>query len=58
MKYRVEIIEKIVMSVEIEAFSAEEALNQAAEKYWSEEIVVESSKGADVEFRVCSMEKD
>ena len=50
MKYKVEIVEKLTMSVETEASSAEEALEQVAKKYWKEEIIVESKKGSDVEF--------
>jgi hypothetical protein len=57
MKYRVKIVEKLAMSVEVEASSAEEAIKQVTEKYYNEEIVVESSTGADVEFFVHSAEK-
>ena len=56
MKYSVEIIEKLSMLVEVEASSADEALKQVAKKYWNEEIVVESSKRADVEFLVTPVE--
>jgi hypothetical protein len=52
MKYNVEIVEKLSMSVEVEAPSAEEALSQVREKYRNEKIVVESNKGSDVEFFV------
>ena len=43
-RYRVEIIEKISMPVEVEALSAEEALHQVVKKYRAEEILVESSE--------------
>jgi len=56
MKYKVEIIEKLAMTVEIEASSAKEALNQVAKKYWDEEIIVED-KGVDVEFHVSSVDR-
>jgi hypothetical protein len=56
MKYKVEIIEKLAMSVEVEASSEEEALERVARRYRNEEIVVESSTGADVEFLVSLME--
>jgi hypothetical protein len=52
MKYKVEIIEKLSMSVEVEASSAEEAFKRVSEKYWNEQIVVESSDGPDVEFQI------
>jgi hypothetical protein len=52
MKFRVEIVEKIAMSVEVEASTEEEALAQVTKKYWNEEIIVESDKGVDVDFRV------
>jgi hypothetical protein len=52
MKYKIEIVEKISMSVEMEASSAEEALGQVREKYWNGKIVVESDKSPDVEFFV------
>ena len=55
MKYKVEIIEKIAMSVEVEAPSAEEARNLVEKKYRNEEIVVESDKRPDVEFLVSPM---
>jgi hypothetical protein len=58
MKYKVEIVEKLSMPVEVEASSVEEALNQVAKKYWNEEIVVESSRGAEVEFLVSPTDKD
>jgi len=56
MKYKIEIIEKLAMTVEIEASSAKDALNQVAKKYWDEEIIVEGSKGVDVEFHVYSVD--
>jgi hypothetical protein len=52
MKYKVEIVEKLSMSVDVEASSAEEAIALVTEKYWNEEIIVESNKGPDVEFIV------
>ena len=58
MKYKVEIVEKLEMSVEVEASSAEEALEQVRKKYWNKELVVESNKGADVEFFASPMEKE
>lgn len=55
-RYRVEIIEKISMPVEVEALSAEEALHQVVRKYRAEEILVESSEGMQVEFSVSQIE--
>lgn len=55
-RYRVEIIEKISMPVEVEALSAEEALHQVVRKYRAEQIVVESSEGMQVEFSVSQIE--
>ena len=55
-RYRVEIIEKISMPVEVEALSAEEALHQVVKKYRAEEILVESSEGIQVEFSVSQIE--
>jgi hypothetical protein len=52
MKYKVEIVEKLSMFVEVEASSAEEALGRVTKKYWNEEIIVESTQGPDVEFFV------
>jgi hypothetical protein len=52
MKYKVEIVEKLSMSVEVEASSPEEAVGQVSKRYWNEEIIIESSKGPDVEFFV------
>ena len=57
MKYTVEIVEKLSMSVEVEAPSPEEAIGQVTKKYWNEEIVVESKTGADVEFLVSPAEE-
>ena len=57
MKYKVEIVEKLTMSVETEASSAEEALEQVAKRYWKEEIIVESNKGSDVEFLASAVEE-
>jgi hypothetical protein len=54
MKFLVEIVEKIAMSVEVEAPTEEEALAQIEKRYWNEEIIVESDKGVDVSFRVYS----
>ena len=58
MKYKVEIVEKLAISVEVEASSAEEALEQVTGRYWKEEIIVESSKGSDVEFFVSPAEAE
>ena len=55
-RYRVEIIEKTSMPVEVEALSAEEALHQVVKKYRAEEILVESSEGMQVEFSVSQIE--
>ena len=55
-RYRVEIIEKISMPVEVEALSAEEALYQVIKKYRTEQIVVESSEGTQVEISVSQIE--
>ncbi len=52
MKYKVEIVEKLTMSVDVEASSAEEAPEQVVKRYRNEEIIVESSEGVDVEFAV------
>jgi hypothetical protein len=52
MKYKVEIVEKLSMFVEVEASSAEEALGRVTKKYWNEEIIVESSQRPNVEFFV------
>ena len=52
VRYTVEIVEKLSTSVEVEASSPEEALGKVTKKYWNAEIVVESRKGADVEFLV------
>jgi len=40
----------LAMTIEVEALSSEEAVNQVKNKYWNEEIVVESSARPDVEF--------
>ena len=56
MKYQVKIIETLAMTIEIEAPSSSEAVNQVKNKYWNEEIVVESSAGPDVEFIASPME--
>ena len=55
-RYRVEIIEKISMPVDVEALSAEEALYQVIKKYRAEQIVVESSEGTQVEISVSQIE--
>ena len=52
MKYRVKIVETLAMTIEVEAPSAEEAVNHVENKYRNEEIVVESSAKPDVEFIV------
>jgi hypothetical protein len=52
VKYTVEIVEKLSMPVEVEASSPEEALGRVTKEYWNGKIVVESGKGADVEFLV------
>lgn len=57
MKYKAEIVEKIVMPISVEASSAEDALNQVTKKYWNGEIIVESGEGVDVEFHVVSGEE-
>jgi hypothetical protein len=51
MKYQVKIVEKLAMTVIVEGSSAKEALEQVEEKYWNEEIIVESDKGPDVTFQ-------
>ena len=51
-RYKVEIVEKISMPVEVDAPSAEDAILQVIEKYCVERIVVESNEGAKVEFFV------
>ena len=56
MKYLVKVVETLAMTVEVEAPSAEEALNQIGNKYYNEQIVVESSVGPDVEFIVSAVE--
>ena len=56
MKYRVKIVETLAMAVEVEASSASEALKYVEEGYRNGKIVVESSKGPDVEFIVSSVE--
>ena len=58
MRYKVEIVEKLAMSVEVESSSAEEALAQVEKKYWNEEIIVESSTGVGVEFFVAPAKED
>ena len=55
-KYVVAIVEMLAMTVEIEATSAEEAVNQVKSKYWNEEIIVESSKWPDAEVSVSLVE--
>jgi len=55
-RYRVEIVEKISMPVEVEALSAEEALHQVVRKYRTEQIVVESNEGTQVEISVSQIE--
>ena len=57
MKYQVKITETLAMIVEIEAPSADEAVNQVENKYRNEEIVVESSAGSEVEFVVTPAER-
>ena len=57
MRYKVEIVESLAMTVKIEASSAEDALRQVEEKYYGEEIVVESGKGQGVEFIVSPAEE-
>ena len=42
-RYKVEIVEKISMPVEVDAPSAEDAILQVIEKYCAERIVVESA---------------
>ena len=54
MKYRVKIIETLSMTVEVEAPSAEEAIDQVEQKYWDEEIVVASRIKPKVKFLVVS----
>ena len=49
-RYKVEIVEKISMPVEVDAPSAEDAILQVIEKYCAERIVVESNEGVKVEF--------
>ena len=51
-----EITEKISMPVDVEALSAEEALYQVIKKYRTEQIVVESSEGTQVEISVSQIE--
>jgi flagellar biosynthesis protein FlhG len=45
MIYKVEIVEKLSMYVEIEASSGEDALGRVTKKYWNGEIIVESEYG-------------
>ena len=55
MKYRIKIIETLAMTVEVEAISADKALNQVKKQYDNEEIVViESRTQPNVEFLVVS----
>ena len=56
MRYQVKIIESIAMTVEMEAQSEEEALEQVREKYRGEEIIVECSGRPEVEFFVSPIE--
>nr|WP_315103591.1 DpnD/PcfM family protein [uncultured Fretibacterium sp.] len=49
-RYKVEIVEKISMPVEVDAPTAEAAILQVIKKYRAEQIVVESDEGAKVEF--------
>ena len=56
MKYRVKIIETIAMTVEVEALSEEEALDQVSKEYHDEKITVESSDRPEVEFIVSPVE--
>ena len=55
-KYKVEIVEKISMTLEVDAPSAEEAILQVIEKYRVEQIVVESNEGTKVDFFVSKVE--
>ena len=55
-KYKVEIVEKISMTLEVYAPSAEEAILQVIEKYRAEQIVVESNEGTKVDFFVSKVE--
>ena len=52
----VEIVEKISMTLEVDAPSAEEAILQVIEKYRVEQIVVESNEGTKVDFFVSKVE--
>ena len=56
MKFRVKMMETLAMTVDVDAPSEEEAVEQVGNKYWNEEIVVESSVGPDVEFVVSMAE--
>ncbi|MCL1941646.1 MAG: DpnD/PcfM family protein [Synergistaceae bacterium] len=57
MKYKVKIVEKLSMAVEVEASSSEEAVSQVEKKYGDGEIIVESSNGPEVKFIVSPIEK-
>ena len=52
MKYRIEVTEHISAIFETEADTQEQALDIIKEKYFDEEITVESEDGLDVSFRV------
>ena len=52
-----EIVEKISMTLEVDAPSAEEAILQVIEKYRVEQIVVESNEGTKVDFFVSFVSK-
>jgi len=56
MRYQVKIIETISMTVEVEATSEREALDQVEKKYHNEEIVVECNGRPEVDFKVSLVE--
>ena len=53
-----EIVEKISMTVEVDAQSAEKAVLQIIEKYRVEQIVMESNEGMKVDFLYRRLKSD
>lgn len=54
MLYRIEIMERLIKTIEVEANDENQALQKVREEYKSEEIVLNSDDFFDVDFYIVS----
>lgn len=56
--FKVEITETLQRTIEVEAEDLDDAISKAKEKYYNEEVVLDSEDYIDTEFTVVDEEKD